>query len=109
MFKLVANPTFKHTVPVMVPVDGGHKEQTLSVTFRALSGDEVAKFDLDTKDGSDQFLQAVVAKIDDVEDEQGKAVEYNDELRDRLFAQPYVRTAIFNSYRAAMGKAKTGN
>ena len=48
MFKIVNNRTFTHDVAVMVPVNGGHQEDTLKTTFNYVDADKLAGFDLTT-------------------------------------------------------------
>lgn len=109
MFKVTANPTFLRSVSVEVPVDGGYSSETMKVTYRALPTSEAAKHDLNTAQGSTDFLRAAVVRIDDLVDEAGAALSYNDALRDQLFDMPYVRTALAREYFAAVAAAKRGN
>ncbi|WP_457650934.1 hypothetical protein [Profundibacter sp.] len=109
MFQIAANPEFTHNVPVMVPVDGGHEEKTLSVRYRVLPADEAEMFDLNTAAGTVDFLNAVIVSIDDVAGDDGKPLPYNDKLRDKLLDLYFVRIAIVNGYLRAVMKARVGN
>ncbi|MEX0841715.1 MAG: hypothetical protein WD039_05460 [Xanthobacteraceae bacterium] len=109
MFKISEKPTFTHVVKVLVPVDGGHREDTLRATYRVLPIDEVKKIDLDAADGATAFLRAVIEKLDDIADHDGNAMVYSDELRDRVIALPYCRAALAQGYFDAVSKAKAGN
>lgn len=109
MFKVIKKPTFTHEVKISTPVDGGFKEETVKATYAVLGTSEAKNHDLDTAEGSLSFLRAVVRKIDDLFDEAGQAISYNDEIRDALFDTPYVRRALADGYFAGLRGAKTGN
>ncbi|MDZ4136033.1 MAG: hypothetical protein U1D06_10655 [Paracoccaceae bacterium] len=106
MFKLVARPEFTHTVAVMVPIDGGHREESFTARFR-LTEDEDAR--VDTFDGTVTWLREIIISLGDLVDEAGKAIPYSDEVRDRVLALPYARIALARTYFAAVGKARLGN
>ncbi|MBV1918997.1 MAG: hypothetical protein KUG65_13180 [Sphingomonadaceae bacterium] len=109
MFKLVDNPTFKHTVTAVVPIDGGHREEDFDVTYNVLEPDEVGGFELSTNEGTKEFLLAIVKRLDDVGDAEGKPMPYSDALRDDVLKLPYARAAISSGYFEAITKAKKGN
>lgn len=109
MFTLVDTLEFTHTIPVMVPVDGGFKEQSLKVRFRLHQDDAENAADLAKSDGMEAFLKRVIVSIDDVIDEAKKAMPYSDELRDQLISMSFVKIAMWNGYFAAVTKAKAGN
>lgn len=102
MFKLISNPEFSHDVPVMVPVDGGHEEQTLRARFRVTDADP------DTTSAVD-YLKKVFVGVEHLVDDAGSPVAWSDAVRDRLIAMPYVRLALFRAYAAATTKARLGN
>lgn len=110
MFVLTENPTFSHPVKVLIPVDGGHKEQSFTAEFRVIPAEEAAKFDLNKGEDSRAFLQRAIVKFgDDIVGPDDKPVPYSDELRDRLIGVPYVRSALARTYFAAIGGQKLGN
>lgn len=109
MFKVIERPEFTHTVPVLVPVDGGHEEQSLKVRFRALPDDELGTFDHDTNEGTHAFLRVAIVRIEDVVGTDGKPVPYSDALRDQLLQFPFVRVALLRAYSAAVTGARLGN
>lgn len=109
MFKIIENPTFIHTVPVMVPVDGGHEEQSLKAQFRVVSQDELAEHDLRTPEGTESYCRAIVADFSDIGDDEGNPVPMNDSVRNKLFRTPFVQIALIRSYALAMSKARLGN
>lgn len=108
MFKVIRNPEFSHDVPVMVPVDGGHREDILRARFRVLRADSEG-FDPTTPDGMQQFLRASVVELQNLADEDGKPLAWNDDIRDLMFDMPYIRLALFKGYMAAVAKARLGN
>ncbi len=108
MFRIVHEPTFTHTVPVMTPVDGGHREEKIEVTYRIINADEAAGYP-ETEEGNADFLRRVVLRVDDIADEDGAPLPWSDELRDRLIALPHVRIALARGYGAALAKGRAGN
>jgi hypothetical protein len=109
MFKVLEKSTFTHDVPVLVPVDGGHEEQTLKTTFNYLDFEQIAPFDLKTPEGTTAMLLAIVNCLHELQDEKGNTLPYTGELRDMLFRRQYVRQALIGHYLAAVTKAKEGN
>ncbi|MBI1201494.1 MAG: hypothetical protein GC182_03180 [Rhodopseudomonas sp.] len=109
MFKISKNQTFTRDVTVSKPVDGGFSDETMKATYRVIGTTEAKQYDLSTADGSTAFLVATIVKLDDLEDEAGKAVSYNNAVRDELLDVPYVRRALADGYFAGMAGAKTGN
>jgi len=109
MFKIIDEPTFTHPVEVLVPTDGGHEKQTFKATFRVVSTDQSAEYDLNTAAGSAEFLKIALVSMDELLGADDKPMPYNDALRDRLLAVPYVRVALGRTYFAAITKAAVGN
>ncbi|WYK06756.1 hypothetical protein DWF04_018205 [Cereibacter sphaeroides f. sp. denitrificans] len=109
MFKVVTDPRFTHPVSVLVPVDGGHAEQTFRATFRVLSSAKADSHDLSTNAGIDAFLREVVVGLEDIADEEGRPLPYSDELRSRVLDPIYVKLALLRTYTEALGKARAGN
>lgn len=109
MFKIAKNPQFTHAVTVLVPVDGGHEEQTLKVRFRVRSVDDLNQHDRMTPEGTEAFLRAIVVRFEDVVDETGEPVPSDEALTETMLALPYVRMAVVAGYYAAVNKAKLGN
>ena len=107
MFKMTSEPKFTQKVTVFVPVDGGHSEEHFSATFRVLDMDDVA--DLGTLDLQARVLAKALVGVSDVADDDGNAVTFSEELRDRLIATPYVRLGLITAYSAGMLKARRGN
>lgn len=109
MFTIVDQPIFRHPVTLRVPVDGGYRDETLTVTYRVLPVDEAEKFDLGAAKSATSFLRAVVSRIDDLTDANGNPVAYSDDLRERVIKLPYARAAIARAYFEAVAGAKEGN
>lgn len=106
MFNITAQPEFSHVIPVLVPCDGGHREETLRARFRVAGTDDQ---DLTTHEGVLGFLKAVIVSLDDLVDAAGAPAAYNDAVRDQVLALPYVRLALLRGYMSAVTKAKLGN
>lgn len=109
MFTITDEPTFRHDVKVKVPCDGGHREETISATFRVISDDETDKHDLYSRESSTSWLKRIIVKLDGLVDTDKKPIPYSDEVRDRVIALPYARLAIAQTYLAAVTKAREGN
>lgn len=109
MFNVARVPRFTHDVPVMTPVDGGHTEESLKVTYNFLTTEETAVYDLNSPEGTTRFLRRAIHKLDDLVDQGGQPVAYNDGLRDQLIMMPNVRQALCKGYFDAVLAAKKGN
>ncbi len=109
MFKMIDRPEFTHDVSVMIPVDTGHREEKLKTTFRALPDDEADEFDLNTAEGTKNFLRNVIVQFADLADTEGKPVAYSPEARDKLLKHAFIRLALVRAYFAALTKERVGN
>jgi hypothetical protein len=107
--KIAKSRTFTHDVKVFTPIDGGSREETLKTTFNYLGVEEVAKFDVQTRDGTTACLKAIVAKFHDLTDEEDKPVAETPKLRDQLLNLQHVRQALATHYFEVVGKVKAGN
>ncbi len=107
MFKVVTRPKFRHSVPIMVPIDGGHAEQTMAVTYQVARDQDETQ--LNTSEGMIEFLKDVVISVSDIVNEEDEPVPYNDALRDQLLSLPYVRVGWLRGYLAAVTKGRLGN
>ncbi len=110
MFKIDDAPEFTHTVRVMTPVDGGHREDSFKARFKVVEEDEnqgdLAAFSPETiKD----HLRRIVVGMEDLADDAGKAIPYSDEVRERMLRLPHVRLALLRAYRNAFAKERAGN
>jgi hypothetical protein len=109
MFKIVNKPEFTHTVPVLVPVDGGYDSQSLKVRYRVVPADELARHDFASPEGTEAYLRAIVVRFEDVVDEDGNHVPHSDQLMTQLLGVAYIRMAVMRAYTEAMSKARLGN
>lgn len=107
MFKIAKEPTFTRKVTICVPVNGGHSNQTMDVTFRVVPTDKLS--DLNGNEGQVEDLKAIIVSLDDLVDDGGQPVPYSEAIRDQLIAVPYVRIALLQAYIEATTKAKAGN
>ena len=104
--KISARPTWRHKLTAKVPIDGGFRDEVFHVRFQLASNPEA---DLSSDAMKDDFLRDIVVSIDDLVDEQGKTLDWSDEVRDGVFALPYARMAILNGYFNATVSGKMGN
>lgn len=111
MFKLATEPTFRHKLRARVPVNGGHQEESFEVTYRVLTVEQIAEFDLVNADAerTGDFLRRVIVELHDISDAQGNPVEYSDEVRDAVLNLPYARSAIVQGYFDGVAGARKGN
>lgn len=106
MFKVSSEHTFTHPVKVMVPVDGGHVEQSFKTKFRVLPLDDQAD---GSEEGEQVTLRKAIVSMSDLVGEDDQPLAYSDGLRDQLIAVPYVRIALMRAYIGAVAKARVGN
>jgi hypothetical protein len=108
VFHLTKDHTFTRDVRVLVPAERGQISETLLVTFRTLNVDEIARFDLDTGEGTTKFLRTIVVHANDITDENDQTIPYSDALRDRLIVTPFVRSALMRCYLDAIYPKTSG-
>ncbi|WPY94675.1 hypothetical protein T8T21_00690 [Limimaricola variabilis] len=109
MFKIVDRPEFTHDVPVMVPVDGGYREEKLRTRYRVVPDSEAESLVMSRTEDVKAFLRLAVVGFEDVVDDADQPIPYSDELRERLIGAPHVRLALVRGYTAAVSKARLGN
>lgn len=109
MFKITENPEFTHGVTVMVPTDGGFKEETFKARFRVLPPEKGDVFALKNLAEIKEFLKEAVVYFEDIVGDDDKPMPFNDALRDLMLELVYVRTALVRTYIEAISKARTGN
>jgi hypothetical protein len=109
MFKLASEPTFRAKLSARVPIDGGSRRETFEATYRVLTIEKIAEFDLTTPEGTTAFIKAALVELHDIADEQGNPVEYSDQVRDQVINLPYARSAITQGYFDAVAGARKGN
>lgn len=117
-FVLADEPTFTWDVEIRVPAKGGtFQVQKIRCEFKVLSLDHFANQAdqaVDRDEANKTFLsEAWIGWADgDVTDEDGAAIPFSPETRDRLLNIPYVLRDMFSAYREAVfkgEKAKRGN
>lgn len=106
MLKVAKRPQWAHDITFSVPVDGGFDKQTARVTYRLL---EETGIDPAIKDDSLVILHNVVVRMDDLADEAGNPLEWNDTVRDTLFEQPFVQAGLIKGYFRSVVGAASGN
>jgi len=109
MFKLVSNPEFKRTVPVNIPDDNGTRREEFTANFRLIGVAALAAADTLTPEGTTKFLNAVVVSCEDLQDEAGKPLNWNDKVRDQLFDFAPARRALLSAYEAGLREASEKN
>jgi len=109
MFKLQKNPTFTHDVPVQVPVDDGHEERPLKVRYRVLGADDLRHHEMNSEEGQNAYLRAVVAGFPAVVDDDGQPIPDDDALFDQIVGLTFCRVAVMRGYQEAMTKARAKN
>ena len=109
MFKIDKNPTFTHTVPVRVPVDGGFDKQSMKVTFQLLSDDVMATYNTSTMQGQKDFLDAAIVNISDLQDEDKQPISFNDDIKKHIIGLPYARNALLKGYTDGIVPGLLGN
>ena len=109
MFKIDDTPRFRRTITVMVPDGDGHRTDTFTAEFEAISDSEHDTFDTTTTAGIRALLARVVRRLDDIADQDGELIPYSEDLRDRVFDRSYVRIALLGAYMDALVGAKLGN
>jgi len=112
LLKIIRNPEFKAQVKVLVPSDGGQREQQFTVRFRALTRSEEAGFDAMSATSTDDFLRRIVIGWEELKDEDGQTFEFSDEHLSLLIDLHYIRFAIVQAYTNAISgvrAAKRGN
>lgn len=99
-FKIIKNPIFTATAKIVIPGDDAPLEQTVGVRFRY--GEWVEGLT------DVQFLSNIVIDMFDLTDEAGNAVKFAD-VRDDLFAMPFVRGGLAKAYFEALAGAAAKN
>lgn len=109
MFNIEAKPIFTRAVTVNVPDGESYREETFKATFNVLPTETIDGFDLQIAQGTTDFLRAVIVRLDDLADGNGKAVAYSEAVRDQVLQWPHVRLALAQTYSSEVTKASEGN
>lgn len=105
MLRIAKVPEWTHEVTISVPVDGGFENQTCRVRYRML--DPTAIDPTDT--APETLLRAIVVRIDDIADETGAPLQWNDAVRDAVFAIPFAQVGLVRGYYRSVTGAREGN
>lgn len=108
-FKLVSEPTFTREVKIKRPVDGGYEIETCKATFLALTTDEAESYDMADPKQVREYLCRIVRHVDEIVDDNGSALEFNDAVRDKLLSYAHVQIAFLDTYTKALRGAREGN
>jgi hypothetical protein len=110
-FTVTSERQFTARLRVLVPVDGGHREEAFKARYRVLDTARIEDFDLQNggKEASDEFLRAVIVDLFDLLGEDGQPITYNDEVRDQVINIPYARIALVQGYFDGVSKGRRGN
>ena len=106
MLKIAKRPEWTHEVKISVPVDGGYDTQTCRVRYRLLNEDALEPTD---PNNAVQILRDVVVRIDDLADEAGEPLDWNDAVRETVFALPYAQAGLIRGYFRSVTGAREGN
>lgn len=102
MFKLATNDHYKEKVTVEIPQDLGKTAKgSFIVHFKTLNRDRIEELAQDMNAGSlseSEVLREVVVGFEDVQDEDGQAMEYSEHTRDKLLNIQYVHTAVMKAF-----------
>lgn len=106
MLKISKRPEWTHEVAISVPVDGGFENQTCRVRYRLLDEDTLEPTD---PNNTNLILRDVVVRIDDLADETGQPLDWNDSVRDAVFALPFAQAGLIKGYFRSVTGAREGN
>lgn len=109
MFKVINEPIFTHDVDIHTPVDGGYETQQLSVTFRLVPDEDEADGVAMTDEQIKDHLRRRIVRFNDLVDEKGKELPYNDAIREKLLARQDIRLGLIKGYSKAVTKGLQGN
>jgi hypothetical protein len=106
MLKITARPQWTHNVTISVPVNGGFENQDCRVTYGLFDEDSIEP--TATPDPM-VLLRGMVIRIDELADDDGKPLEWNDQVRDLVFKLPFVQTGLIRGYYRSVTGAREGN
>ncbi|MDO9639690.1 MAG: hypothetical protein Q7J44_14210 [Pseudotabrizicola sp.] len=106
MLKIAKNPEWTHQIDISVPVDGGFETHTCRARYRVL---DPAAIDPTDAANPETLLRAVVVRVEDLADEAGQPLDWNDAVRDAVFAMPFVQSGLIKGYYRSVAGAREGN
>ena len=110
MFKIEKDPRFWAEVKVAVPTDDGHAEHTFRARYRVRPAEVVEQVDrFDAGMTVKDFLKETVVDLSDIQDGDGEPAAFSAELLDTVLGHYGARLALWNTYIAAVTKARVGN
>ena len=109
MFNIDSKPVFRETVRVPIAGIAGSTTETFQAAFRLLDIAVFTGFDLSDPAGVRGLLEQAIVGLDDIVDEAGAAVPYDDALRDRLIGKLNVRMALVAAYVEGSVRVAQGN
>lgn len=105
--RIIPRPKFRAQVTARVPLEtGGTEEQTFSVLYRLASDSRAA---LGTAEEQDAFLRDIIERIDDLVDESGQPLPWDDNVREAVLVLPWAQIAILRGYFEGVTAARLGN
>lgn len=103
MLKIVKNPTFRVEAKLNVPTDDGMVEQSVQVKFRMLPNESFI-------DGNfAEFINQAVIDVSGIEDENGKALDWTDDVKKQCMQYTWFFMGVFRAYVDAQNGARLGN
>ncbi len=111
MFKLQDQTEYDWPVEINQPTDGGDKlVARCTIRYRVASQDDQDAFAMRQIDETTFARQIVVGWGDDVGDEDGSPLAFNEDNRDRFLNVPYVRSSVVMAYlKSINGAAQAKN
>ena len=112
MFKLQEVYEYDWPVTVRVPVDGGRfRPQKFTARFRMLDQDRAEEL---VEKGTGAVDRALLEEVwigwgEDVQSEDGEALEYSDETRAKMLQKPFIRIALTKAYYDSISGIKAKN
>lgn len=101
-FKIITDRRFKWPIRINVPTEQGTRQQEFTANFLELGQDQLNKAIKDSDHSDTKFLAKLLVGWEDVFDDDGVAIPFNDAWKKRILNIPYVRTALLRAYLEAM-------
>lgn len=102
MFNIAATRHFTRKITLATGED-------FTARFIVLPDDEIAAHALDSREGEDAFLTAVVTGLDGVTGEEGEAIPYSRDLLTQMLGFSDIRLGLLKAYREGRAEVRTGN
>lgn len=106
-FVLKKSSSYKWPVTVEVPMDGGRfKKETFTAIFRKMSR---SAFNDLIDQGDDALVNEIIQGWENVKDEDGEEVPFDEDAKQQLFDDPYVLRALITAYTDSLTGEKAKN